>query len=79
MGEDPSQPDDGQFDYVVVVLKDRIRRSTGWLCGTYDNADDNTPIWWHAGYSSEPPFVSRRPTYEDNVELDGVTTRTNTR
>lgn len=78
VGEDPSQPDDVQFDYVVVVLHDRIGEATGWFgVRTYDNAWDSSPVWWHAGYPYDSPYLSTRPTYEDKIVLDGDDTHPN--
>jgi V8-like Glu-specific endopeptidase len=72
VGEDPTELDDIQFDYAVVVLQDRIGEAAGWFgVRPYDNAWDDKPRWWHAGYPNASPYNGIRPTYEGEVALDG--------
>ncbi|MBV1856279.1 trypsin-like serine peptidase [Catellatospora tritici] len=66
-----SNGDEGQYDYTVLVLNDRIGDRTGWL-GTrrYTDAWDTNPNWWHIGYPQDLTSVSR-PTYQRGFTMNG--------
>lgn len=63
--------DEGQYDYVVLVLKDRIGDRTGWL-GTrrYTDKWDSLAVWWHAGYPADLTSMER-PTFQSSFAMDG--------
>lgn len=66
-----SDGDEGQFDYTVLVLNDRIGERTGWF-GTrrYTDDWDTNPNWWHIGYPQDLTSLSR-PTFQRGITLDG--------
>jgi len=66
-----SNGDEGMYDYAVLVLKDRIGESTGWL-GTrrYTDAWDTNPNWWHIGYPQDLTSVER-PTFQRGITMNG--------
>jgi V8-like Glu-specific endopeptidase len=66
-----SDGDEGQYDYVVLVLTDRIGDSTGWL-GTrrYTDAWDPLAAWWHIGYPSDLTSM-QRPTFQSWFTMNG--------
>ena len=66
-----SDGDEGQFDYTVLVLNDRIGDLTGWF-GTrrYTDDWDTNPNWWHIGYPQDLTSLSR-PTFQRGITLDG--------
>jgi V8-like Glu-specific endopeptidase len=66
-----SDGDEGQYDYVVLVLNDRIGESTGWL-GTRRYTDDWDPLaaWWHIGYPSDLTSMER-PTFQSWFTMNG--------
>jgi V8-like Glu-specific endopeptidase len=66
-----SDGDEGQYDYVVLVLNDRIGDSTGWL-GTrrYTDAWDPLAAWWHIGYPSDLTSM-QRPVFQSWFTLNG--------
>lgn len=63
--------DEGQHDYVCVVLDRRIGEAAGWM-GTRSWSDswDDEPYWCHVGY---PADISggNRPTFQSSIPLDG--------
>jgi V8-like Glu-specific endopeptidase len=70
-----SDGNEGQFDYVVLVLNDRIGESTGWL-GTRRYTDDWDPlaVWWHIGYPSDLTSM-QRPTFQSWFTMNGDDTQ----
>jgi V8-like Glu-specific endopeptidase len=66
-----SNGDEDQYDYVVLVLANRIGDHTGWL-GTrrYTDAWDGLDAWWHIGYPSDLTSMER-PIYQSWFEMDG--------
>ena len=73
-----SNGDEGQYDYVVLVLNDRIGDSTGWL-GTrrYTDAWDPLAAWWHIGYPSDLTSM-QRPTFQSWFTMNGDDTQPDT-
>jgi len=70
-----STGNEGQFDYVVVVLNDRIGERTGWLgARTYADAWDASAVWWHVGYPAEITSSSR-PIFQRWIALNGDDTQ----
>jgi V8-like Glu-specific endopeptidase len=70
-----SEGDEGQYDYVVLVLNDRIGDRTGWL-GTrrYTDDWDDLDVWWHIGYPADLNS-QQRPTYQSWFRLNGNDTQ----
>ena len=70
-----SDGDEGQYDYVVLVLNDRIGDRTGWL-GTrrYTDSWDDLDVWWHIGYPADLNS-QQRPTYQSWFRLNGDDTQ----
>jgi len=66
-----SDGEEGQYDYVVLVLNDRIGESTGWL-GTrrYTDDWDTLEVWWHIGYPADLTSM-QRPVFQSWFALDG--------
>ncbi|MEZ4824905.1 MAG: hypothetical protein R3C61_01225 [Bacteroidia bacterium] len=66
-----SNGDEGQYDYVVLVLNDRIGERTGWL-GTrrYTDAWDSLAAWWHIGYPGDLNS-QQRPTFQSWFTMNG--------
>ena len=66
-----SNGDEGQYDYVVLVLNDRIGDRTGWL-GTrrYTDAWDPLAAWWHIGYPQDLTSLER-PTFQSWFTVNG--------
>jgi V8-like Glu-specific endopeptidase len=66
-----SDGDEGQYDYVVLVLNDRIGERTGWL-GTrrYTDAWDPLAAWWHIGYPADLNS-QQRPTFQSWFTMNG--------
>lgn len=66
-----SDGDEGQYDYVVLVLNDRIGDRTGWL-GTRRYTDDWDPLatWWHIGYPLDLTSMAR-PTFQSWFTMNG--------
>jgi hypothetical protein len=58
-----SDADEGQYDYVVLVLNDRTGEKAGWL-GTrgYSDSWDPLAVWWHIGYPADITSM-QRPTF----------------
>lgn len=70
-----SDGDEGQYDYVVLVLNDRIGDKTGWL-GTrrYTDAWDPLAAWWHIGYPADLTSM-QRPTFQSWFTMNGDDTQ----
>ena len=70
-----SNGDEDQYDYVVLVLNDRLGDHTGWL-GTrrYTDAWDGLNAWWHIGYPSDLASM-QRPTYQSWFSMNGPVSR----
>jgi V8-like Glu-specific endopeptidase len=63
--------DESLFDYVVVVLDDRIGESTGWMGARgYDDDWDNLNVWSHMGYPADLNS-GQRPVFQGSFRLDG--------
>ncbi len=70
-GSDGIQRDEGQHDYVCLVLNDRIGDLTGWMGSrSWTDSWDNEPYWRHIGYPGDLAS-SQRPSYERDISLDG--------
>jgi V8-like Glu-specific endopeptidase len=66
-----SNGDEDQYDYVVLVLADRIGDYTGYLgARRYTDSWDGLEAWWHIGYPQDLTSVER-PTYESWFSMDG--------
>jgi V8-like Glu-specific endopeptidase len=70
-----SDGDEGQYDYVVLVLNDRIGEKTGWL-GTrrYSDSWDPLAAWWHIGYPADITSM-QRPTFQSWFTMNGDDTQ----
>ena len=70
-----SDGNEGQFDYVVLVLNDRIGDLTGWL-GTrrYTDAWDGLSVWWHICYPADLNS-QQRPVYQSWFAMNGDDTQ----
>lgn len=66
-----STGNEGQFDYAVLVLADRIGERTGWW-GTksYNDNWDGNSNWWHIGYPSDIAS-QERPVFERGFSMNG--------
>ncbi|MDU9007081.1 trypsin-like serine peptidase [Sedimentitalea todarodis] len=62
---------EGQHDYVCVVLNTRIGDLTGWM-GSRSWSDDwdNEPYWSHIGYPGDLAGA-QRPSFQSGISLDG--------
>jgi V8-like Glu-specific endopeptidase len=70
-GDNTIDATEEQFDYVVVVLGDRIGESTGWMGARgYSDDWDGLNVWSHMGYPSDLNSGSR-PIFESPFPLDG--------
>ncbi len=66
-----SNGDEDQYDYVVLVLSDRLGDATGYLgARRYTDSWDGLEAWWHIGYPSDLTSVER-PTYQSWFSMDG--------
>jgi V8-like Glu-specific endopeptidase len=66
-----SDGNEGQFDYVVVVLNDRIGDRTGWLgARRYTDAWDGLAAWWHIGYPVDLTS-QQRPVFQSWFSMNG--------
>jgi V8-like Glu-specific endopeptidase len=66
-----SNGDEDQYDYVVLVLNDRIGERTGWLgARRYADGWDGLAAWWHIGYPSDLTSMER-PIYLNWFSMDG--------
>lgn len=64
--------DEGNFDYVVVVLDRRLGETTGWMGARGYNDDwDNLDVWSHMGYPTDLNS-GQRPTWQGGFRIDGT-------
>jgi len=64
--------DEGNFDYVVVVLDRRLGESTGWMGARgYDDDWDSLGAWSHMGYPADLNS-GQRPTWQGGFKVDGT-------
>jgi len=63
--------DEGQHDYVCVVLDRNIGNLTGWM-GSRSWSDDwdDLAVWRHIGYPADLASA-QRPSYQSGIALDG--------
>ncbi len=63
---------EGNFDYVVVVLDSRMGETTGWMGARgYDDAWDSLAAWSHMGYPGDLNG-GQRPTWQGSFKVDGT-------
>jgi V8-like Glu-specific endopeptidase len=63
---------EGNFDYVVVVLDRRLGETTGWMGARgYDDDWDNLDVWSHMGYPADLNS-GQRPTWQGGFRSDGT-------
>ena len=63
---------EGNFDYVVVVLDRRLGETTGWMGARgYDDDWDNLDVWSHMGYPTDLNS-GQRPTWQGGFRVDGT-------
>jgi V8-like Glu-specific endopeptidase len=64
--------DEGNFDYVVVVLDRRLGQTTGWMGARgYDDDWDDLDAWSHMGYPADLNS-GQRPTWQGGFRVDGT-------
>jgi V8-like Glu-specific endopeptidase len=64
--------DEGNFDYVVVVLDRRLGETTGWMGARgYDDDWDSLDVWSHIGYPADLNS-GLRPTWQGGFRVDGT-------
>lgn len=64
--------DEGDFDYVVVVLDRRLGETTGWMGARgYDDDWDDLSVWSHIGYPTDLNS-GQRPTWQGSFRVDGT-------
>jgi V8-like Glu-specific endopeptidase len=64
--------DEGNFDYVVVVLDRRLGEATGWMGARgYDDDWDSLEVWSHMGYPGDLNS-GQRPTWQGGFRIDGT-------
>jgi V8-like Glu-specific endopeptidase len=64
--------DEGNFDYVVVVLDRRLGDTTGWMGARgYDDDWDDLAVWSHMGYPTDLNS-GQRPTWQGGFLIDGT-------
>jgi V8-like Glu-specific endopeptidase len=70
-GSDGIDREEGQYDYVVVVLNSRIGERAGYM-GSRSWSDDwdDKPYWSHVGYPDDISST-QRPTFQNRIALDG--------
>jgi V8-like Glu-specific endopeptidase len=62
---------EGNFDYVVVVLDRRLGERTGWMGARgYDDDWDSLDAWSHMGYPADLNS-GQRPTWQGGFRIDG--------
>lgn len=62
---------EGQHDYVCVVLNTRIGNITGWMGSrSWDDSWDDEPYWAHIGYPGDLAG-GQRPSFQSGISLDG--------
>jgi V8-like Glu-specific endopeptidase len=63
---------EGDFDYVVVVLDRRLGETTGWMGARgYDDDWDSLDAWSHMGYPADLNS-GQRPTWQGGFRIDGT-------
>ncbi len=63
---------EGDFDYVVVVLDRRLGESTGWMGARgYDDDWDDLDAWSHMGYPGDLNS-GQRPSWQGGFRIDGT-------
>lgn len=63
---------EGNYDYVVVVLDRRLGEVTGWMGARgYDDAWDSLDVWSHMGYPTDLNS-GQRPTWQGGFRVDGT-------
>lgn len=63
---------EGDFDYVVVVLDRRLGETTGWMGARgYDDDWDDLAVWSHMGYPTDLNN-GQRPTWQGGFQVDGT-------
>lgn len=63
---------EGDFDYVVVVLDRRLGETTGWMGARgYDDDWDSLAAWSHMGYPTDLNS-GQRPTWQGGFRVDGT-------
>jgi V8-like Glu-specific endopeptidase len=63
---------EGDFDYVVVVLDRRHGDTTGWMGARgYDDDWDSLDVWSHMGYPADLNS-GQRPTWQGGFRIDGT-------
>ena len=63
---------EGNFDYVVVVLDRRLGETTGWMGARgYDDDWDSLNAWSHMGYPTDLNS-GQRPTWQGGFRVDGT-------
>jgi V8-like Glu-specific endopeptidase len=63
---------EGNFDYVVVVLDRRLGETTGWMGARgYDDDWDRLDVWSHTGYPADLNS-GQRPTWQGGFRVDGT-------
>ena len=63
---------EGDFDYVVVVLDRRLGETTGWMGARgYDDDWDDLSVWSHMGYPGDLNS-GQRPSWQGGFLMDGT-------
>ena len=63
---------EGNFDYVVVVLDRRLGETTGWMGARgYDDDWDSLAAWSHMGYPADLNS-GQRPSWQGGFRVDGT-------
>jgi V8-like Glu-specific endopeptidase len=63
---------EGDYDYVVVVLDRRLGETTGWMGARgYDDDWDSLAVWSHMGYPADLN-MGQRPTWQGGFTVDGT-------
>lgn len=63
---------EGMYDYVCVVLNNRLGDLTGWMGAKgYSDSWDGGAFWSHIGYPGDLT-ASNRPTFQGSIPLDGA-------
>lgn len=63
---------EGDFDYVVVVLDRRLGETTGWMGARgYDDDWDSLDAWSHMGYPGDLNS-GQRPSWQGGFRVDGT-------
>lgn len=63
---------EGDYDYVVVVLDRRLGETTGWMGARgYDDDWDDLAAWSHMGYPADLNS-GQRPTWQGNFKMNGT-------